>query len=70
MYVCICNGITEKAVREAATAGVSSLAELTMRTGCAATCGSCADTAEAILREAQPRVASRPFSVPLVAAAA
>jgi bacterioferritin-associated ferredoxin len=70
MYVCICNGITEKAVREAAAAGVSSLTELTMRTGCAATCGSCAQAAEAVLFEAMPRVSARPFGVPLIAAAA
>ena len=69
MYVCICNGITDKTIREAAEAGVSSLTELTMRTGCAATCGSCAGHAAQLLAEAQPRP-SRVFAVPMVAAAA
>ena len=31
MYVCICNGVTDTAIREAAADGVTSLAELTMR---------------------------------------
>ena len=68
MYVCICNGITEKTIRTAAAEVVTSLSELTMRTGCAGTCGSCADLAETILRESRP--AARPFSLPLVAVAA
>jgi bacterioferritin-associated ferredoxin len=70
MYVCICNGVTDHAIRDAAAAGVTTLAELTMRTGCAATCGSCAGHAAALLAEAQARPAARLFGVPLVAAAA
>lgn len=68
MYVCICNGITDTAIRAAAADGVSSLAELTMRTGCAGSCGACADFAEQVLRDAMPR-GSRLFDVPLLAAA-
>ena len=30
MYVCICNGVTEQQVRDAAEAGCASVAELTM----------------------------------------
>jgi bacterioferritin-associated ferredoxin len=52
MYVCVCNAVTDRAVREAAAAGVRCLGELTMRTGCAGTCGSCADLAEQVLRDA------------------
>ena len=52
MYVCVCNAVTDHAVREAAAAGVRCLGELTMRTGCAGTCGSCADLAERLLEEA------------------
>lgn len=51
MYVCVCNAVTDRAVREAAAAGVRCLGELTMRTGCAGTCGSCADLAEQLLQE-------------------
>jgi len=66
MYVCLCNGITERAVREAAAAGVETLPELTRRTGCAGACGSCACHAEEILREERSR--SR-FVLPVLAAA-
>ena len=51
MYVCICNGITDTTIREAAARGVDTLEELTMRTGCASGCGSCADVAREILAE-------------------
>ena len=42
VYVCICNGITDRQIREVAAAGCRSVAELTMRTGAGAGCGSCA----------------------------
>lgn len=67
MYVCICNAVTEKMIRQAAAEGVRSLGELTRRTGCASACGSCADLAEDLLREARGQ---RPFLLPLVAQAA
>ena len=67
MYVCLCHGITERAVRQAAADGVYSLSELTRRTGCAGTCGSCAELAEQVLRE---ELCRRPFALALVAAAA
>lgn len=66
MYVCICNAVTERAVRQAAAEGVRSLSELTRRTGCAGTCGGCADYAEQILRDERNRVG---FPLPLLAAA-
>jgi bacterioferritin-associated ferredoxin len=66
MYVCICNAVTERAVRQAAADGVRSLSELTRRTGCSGTCGGCADYAEQILRDEHCRVA---FPLPLLAAA-
>ncbi|KOE98462.1 bacterioferritin-associated ferredoxin [Stenotrophomonas geniculata] len=53
MYVCICNGVTDHQIREAASNGVSTVAELTMRTGCGATCGSCLDMAGDLLSKAR-----------------
>lgn len=53
MYVCICNGVTDHAIREVAAAGCRTIAELTMRTGCGATCGSCVEMAQQLLDEAQ-----------------
>jgi len=65
MYVCICNGITDRTVREAVAAGARDLADLTTMTGCASTCGSCADVAMQILRES---LRERAFPLPLFAA--
>ena len=62
VYVCICNGITDKEIRQAVLAGCRSVPELTMRTGCGATCGSCLDMASDVLREAQQQLASRAFT--------
>ena len=53
MYVCICNGVTDHQIREAASHGVSTVAELTMRTGCGATCGSCLEMASDLLEKAR-----------------
>ena len=52
MYVCMCNGVTEAAIRRAARAGIRTLSELAMSTGCTAGCGCCLETAEVTLREA------------------
>lgn len=68
MYVCICNGVTDHAIREAASRGVSSLEELTMRTGLGSGCGSCADVARDILAESRSP-AIRPFPLRLAIAA-
>ena len=68
MYVCICTGVTEQDIRNAAAAGCGSLPELTMRTGCGACCGTCVETASALLDEARPAAAAAPL--PLVARAA
>jgi bacterioferritin-associated ferredoxin len=69
MYVCICNAVTEKMIRQAAAEGVHSLGELTRRTGCSGDCGSCADLAEEVLRDAHRRKRTA-FSLPLIAQAA
>ncbi|MBB1115796.1 (2Fe-2S)-binding protein [Stenotrophomonas sp. W1S232] len=53
MYVCICNGVTDHQIRQAAEQGVASVAELTMRTGCGATCGSCLEMASDLLEKAR-----------------
>jgi len=49
MYVCICNGVTERDILQAAEAGCRSVPELTMRTGAGANCGSCLETASQLL---------------------
>ena len=51
MYVCICNAITDKQIRQAAESGVTSLWELQKELGVASNCGKCRSTAVDILRE-------------------
>ena len=63
MYVCICNGVTDHEIRAVAAAGCTTLAELTMRTGCGATCGTCLDTAAQLLDEARATRESIPLPV-------
>jgi bacterioferritin-associated ferredoxin len=63
VYVCICNGVTDHQIREAAEQGVASVAELTMRTGCGATCGSCLDMAAELLDKARN---SAPLGLPVL----
>jgi bacterioferritin-associated ferredoxin len=53
MYICICNGVTDHDIRDAAEAGCRSVAELTMRTGAGANCGSCLDMAGDLLEAAR-----------------
>ncbi len=70
MYVCVCNGVTDHQIREAAANGCRSVAELTMRTGCGATCGTCLDMASELLNEAREAQRPSPFPVPVLSHAA
>ena len=65
MYVCICNGVTDRQIREAVDAGCASVSELTMRTGCGASCGSCLEMAAAMVAEMHAEL-----PLPVLAAAA
>jgi bacterioferritin-associated ferredoxin len=51
MYICICNGITDRAIRECAKAGSCSLSELECSLGVGVSCGRCRDAAAEILQE-------------------
>lgn len=66
VYVCICNGVTDHQIREAALAGCDTVAELTMRTGCGSNCGSCLDMASGLLDQAR---ATRELPLPMLRAA-
>ncbi len=63
MYVCICHGVTDHQIREVAQNGCRSVAELTMRTGVGANCGSCLDTAAELLEQAHDRAVPLPLPV-------
>ncbi|MEO7064063.1 MAG: (2Fe-2S)-binding protein [Dokdonella sp.] len=67
MYVCVCNAVTDRAIREAAASGARSFAELRNHTGCGDCCGSCEDLAREIF-DAAANV--RPLALPVIAIAA
>lgn len=49
MYICLCNGITDKAIVEAVENGVTTFEALQAQLGVATGCGSCADIARSLL---------------------
>ncbi len=51
MYVCICNAITDKQIRQAVEAGAQDLWALQKELGVAAGCGTCKETASEILSD-------------------
>jgi bacterioferritin-associated ferredoxin len=51
MFVCICNGVTERQIREAVADGACSLDELGARLGVASGCGTCQEYARQVLHE-------------------
>ncbi len=53
MYICLCNAITEKAVRECAQRGASSVDQLALELGVGSGCGRCRDCASEVLRDVQ-----------------
>ena len=60
MYVCICNGITDKQIRRAAKAGAMNIRTLQAELGVATGCGSCREMASQSLSECDRRAAPRP----------
>jgi bacterioferritin-associated ferredoxin len=54
MYVCICNGITDRQIREAVAGGATSLEELHDELGVASQCGSCGEHALSLIHEFRP----------------
>ncbi|MDP1696766.1 MAG: (2Fe-2S)-binding protein [Xanthomonadaceae bacterium] len=52
MYVCVCNGVTDRDIQRAALLGCTDMAELGARTGCGTTCGCCKTAAHDVLADA------------------
>jgi bacterioferritin-associated ferredoxin len=69
MYVCVCNGVSDRDVAQAKAQGCRSVDELAMRTGCGTTCGCCRDFAQQLLDEGGVASTSAPFSLPMAVAA-
>ena len=74
LYVCLCHGVTDSEIREAAEAGCTGMPELMMRTGCGSCCGCCVDTAAGMLDEIHARddadAGATPLALSVVANAA
>ena len=51
MYVCVCRAVTDAEIREAASGGTRDLDGLNDTLGVGACCGTCRDTAQAIIDE-------------------
>ncbi len=63
MYICLCHGVTDSAIRAAANDGVRTFTELSFKTGCGTQCGCCSTQARALLKEcleASPAESSAP----------
>ncbi len=58
MYVCHCNGLTDKAIKAAIAAGAERPSEVYAGCGCQAQCGACTRTIVGLLRET-PGTAAR-----------
>jgi len=76
LYVCLCHGVTDSEIRDAAEAGCTGMPELMMRTGCGSSCGCCVETASGLLEELHApdtgtaATEDTPLALPVVAAAA
>lgn len=53
MYICVCNGVTERDIRSSIEAGACTVDDLQRELGVAAGCGQCACEARGLLREAR-----------------
>lgn len=51
MYVCVCQAVTDRQIREAVCNGACSLKELQNRLGVARQCGRCAQCAHNLVKE-------------------
>ena len=67
MYVCVCNGITDRDIQRAVAEGCDSLEALAARTGCGTVCGCCRDYAVEVIGQAQDRSATRELGLPVAA---
>lgn len=51
MYICICNGITDRDIRQCVQSGVCSMRDLECTLGVGVSCGRCREAAGEILAE-------------------
>lgn len=51
MYICVCKGITDKAIRQAVESGAGSFRKVRLELGVSTQCGQCACHAKALVDE-------------------
>lgn len=51
MYVCVCNAVTDRAIREVVNRGAESLFEVQCHLPVGACCGQCEQVAEEVVKE-------------------
>ena len=59
MYVCVCNAVTESAIRTAVEEGARSLRDLSFRTGCSTQCGRCVSLAREVMDDTLAELGER-----------
>lgn len=62
VYVCVCNGVTDRDIQRAVDEGCDSLDALAARTGCGSTCGCCREYAEEAILQAQSKSLGLPIA--------
>jgi bacterioferritin-associated ferredoxin len=60
MYVCVCNEVTDRQIREAVQQGVRRLRDLQSELGVATQCGKCGPTARCVLQVTLAELAAEP----------
>lgn len=63
MYVCVCNGVTERQIHEAARNGASRLKDLRQQLGVTQDCGRCASCAHQCLKSARQTASLNSFQL-------
>ena len=51
MYICLCQGVTDRDIKDSIEAGAVSLSEVQVKLPVALNCGTCRDSAEALIDE-------------------
>jgi bacterioferritin-associated ferredoxin len=64
MYVCVCNGISDKDLRKSFDGGAKTPSDLQMQTGCGTCCGSCMAMVDSLIKEWGPSVQYTPAGEP------
>jgi bacterioferritin-associated ferredoxin len=66
MYICICNAVTDSAIRDAVEDGARTLRELSFKTRCSTQCGRCVVRAREVMNEALADIGEGPAPADLL----